>query len=214
MRRFRFPLIEPIAIAVGLITLVGLIAGGTPGVIANVFIQIMFVTAGVAVLIGVVNLVVVHLGRVAAGATGWLYSLILLLALVVVIVARVIELAQNDPDPALGNGPVTKPLFEVLQLAIESAIAGLMVFFLVYAAFRMMRRRVTPGAILFVVVVIVMLLGWGALPVVGNLFGGVRDWIMNVPATGGLRGILIGVALGAIIVGVRVLIGRDRPYKG
>jgi hypothetical protein len=42
----------------------------------------------------------------------------------------------------------------------------------------------------------------------------VRDWLVAVPATGGTRGILIGVALGALTVGIRVLIGRDQPYQG
>ncbi len=214
MRRFRFPLLEPIAIAVGLITLVGLIFGGTPGAIANIFIQVLFVTAGVAVLVGVVNLAVVHLARLTSGARGGLYGLILVLAMLAVIVARVIELAQNDPDPALGSGPISGPLFEVLQLSVESALAGLVAFFLIYAAFRMMRRRVTPAAVLFAAVAVVVLLGWGTLPLVGDLLVRVRDWIVNVPATGGVRGILIGVALGTLIVGIRVLIGRDRPYKG
>ncbi|GAB4437263.1 MAG: hypothetical protein Kow00120_04550 [Anaerolineae bacterium] len=214
MRRLRFPLLEAIAIAVGLTTLIGLVVGGTTGAIASVFIQIAAVTAGVALLIGVVNLAVVHLSRVARTSTGWVYSLVLLIAMLAVIVGRVIELAQNDPDPALGSGPVTGPLFDVLQFSIEAALAGLVAFFLVYAAFRMMRRRVTPSAALFVAVVVVLLLAWGTLPVIGNLLAGVRDWIVNVPATGGARGILIGVALGTVVVGIRVLIGRDRPYKG
>jgi hypothetical protein len=213
--KFRFPLSESIAIAVGLVTLLGLIFGGTPGVIANeLFIPIMYVTAGVAVLVGVLNLLIVHLGRVVDAARGWLYSLVLIGAMVVVIAARIFELAQQDPDPALGSGRFTGPLFSVLQLAIESALAGLIAFFLVYAAYRMMRHRVSAASLLFVVVVVVMLLGWQPLPVVGDLFSGLRAWIMSVPTTGGTRGILIGVALGALTVGIRVLVGRDRSYKG
>ena len=214
MRRFRLPLLESIAIAVGLVTLVGLVFGGATGAIANVFIEVMFATAGVAVLVGVVNLVVVHLDRVSRGARNWFYSLALLGAFVVVVVARVVELVQNDPSPALGSGPATGPLFDVLQVAIESALAGLMAFFFVYAAFRMMRRRLSLASTFFIVVVVVMLLGWGALPVTGNFLTGLREWIISVPATGGARGILIGMALGTVIVGIRVLIARDRPYKG
>jgi len=42
----------------------------------------------------------------------------------------------------------------------------------------------------------------------------VRPWISQVWALGGARGILIGVGLGALLTGLRVLFGIDRPYGG
>ena len=39
-----------------------------------------------------------------------------------------------------------------------------------------------------------------------------REWILGVMSLGGARGILLGVALGTIVVGLRLLIGIDRPY--
>jgi hypothetical protein len=39
-----------------------------------------------------------------------------------------------------------------------------------------------------------------------------REWILTVGSLGGARGILLGVALGTIVVGVRLLLGIDRPY--
>jgi hypothetical protein len=48
------------------------------------------------------------------------------------------------------------------------------------------------------------------LPLVGNL----RTWIVQVPSVGGARGILLGVALGTIATGLRILMGSDRPYGG
>jgi hypothetical protein len=42
----------------------------------------------------------------------------------------------------------------------------------------------------------------------------VRPWITQVLALGGARGILIGVALGTLTTGLRVLFGADRPYGG
>jgi hypothetical protein len=40
----------------------------------------------------------------------------------------------------------------------------------------------------------------------------IRPWIQQVLALGGARGILIGVALGTLTTGLRVLFGADRPY--
>ncbi len=215
IRRFWFPFGVSITIAVGLITLLGLIVGGLMGIIAVLFIGVAFTTAAMAVLVGVVNLCIVHARRISGGAHGWPYSIVLLLSLLVVIGGRIFELLQTeDAHPALGSGDVTGPLFSVLQLSVEAALSGLMAFFLVFAAARMMRRRVSPSAVLFVTVVLVVLLGWQPLPFVGDLFGGLRSWIVNVPAAGGLRGILIGMALGALTVGIRVLMGRDLPYRG
>jgi hypothetical protein len=39
-----------------------------------------------------------------------------------------------------------------------------------------------------------------------------RAEIVQVLAVGGARGILIGVALGAIVTGLRVLLAAERPY--
>ena len=37
-------------------------------------------------------------------------------------------------------------------------------------------------------------------------------WISQVPAVAGARGLLLGIALGAIATGLRVLLAIDRPY--
>jgi hypothetical protein len=46
---------------------------------------------------------------------------------------------------------------------------------------------------------------WDQLPVI-------KDWVLDVPALAGARGILLGVALGTAATGLRVLLGLDRPY--
>jgi len=45
-------------------------------------------------------------------------------------------------------------------------------------------------------------------------FNDLGDWIMNVPNMAGFRGILIGAAVGAISLGIRVMTGRERGYLG
>jgi hypothetical protein len=66
---------------------------------------------------------------------------------------------------------------------------------------------------LFVTFGVIVLLGqvpigarlWDQLPVI-------KDWVLEVPALAGARGILLGVALGTAATGLRVLLGIDRPY--
>mgnify|MGYP001572909840 CR=1 FL=1 len=43
---------------------------------------------------------------------------------------------------------------------------------------------------------------------------GVAEWIMKYPNTAGQRGVIIGAALGAASMSIRVMIGIERPYLG
>jgi hypothetical protein len=87
---------------------------------------------------------------------------------------------------------------------------------LIYAAIRLLRRRIDVMSILFLLTAVVVVLGsatlpFGEMPVIGTL---VRPWLTQVMALGGARGILIGIALGTLTTGLRVLFGVDRPYGG
>ena len=53
-------------------------------------------------------------------------------------------------------------------------------------------------------------LPFGAIPLVSDF----SRWVTEVLALGGARGILIGVSLGILTTGLRVLFGTDRPYGG
>jgi uncharacterized membrane protein len=70
-------------------------------------------------------------------------------------------------------------------------------------------------SIFFLLTAVFLLLGsatlpFGDIPLVGTL----ARWVTQVWVLGGVRGILIGVALGALTTGLRVLFGADRPYGG
>ena len=87
-----------------------------------------------------------------------------------------------------------------------------MVFFLVFAAYRLMRREVTLWNMLFSISAVIVLVGWIPLQKLDAL-SDARDWLMEVPVSAGSRGLLIGVGLGTVMVGVRVLLGQDRSYR-
>lgn len=50
-------------------------------------------------------------------------------------------------------------------------------------------------------------------PAVGTMAAEWVAFVKRLPLAG-LRGILIGIALGGLIVSLRVLLGMDRPYEG
>ena len=199
-----------IAIGFGLLTLAGLLSGGVGpfSQLTDVFLQLVVITVALTVLIGIFNLLMVHFGRITGRKGGWGYSIVLVVSTLGVLILAVLERANiltSDP-------PITTILLETVQVSIELALAGLVLFALVYGAYRMMRRRVTWSALLFTLVLIILLVG--ALPLPGlGLITSFRDWLLAVPVSAGARGILLGIALGTVVAGVRVLIGQDRSYR-
>lgn len=208
LRRVLAVLTTSLVIGLGLITLLGqLLAVPVLNSLSAVLIRLAVVVGAVAVLIGVVNLLWVHLRRVMNTELGWPYSLVLFFAALTVIALTTVERMGLLADVSLSGF-----LFTAVQVSVESALSGLLVFFLVYAAARLMRRRVTWWALLFTVTLLVVLVGWLRLPSLSGL-NALSDWLRTVPASAGARGLLIGVALGVTTVGVRVLLGQDPSYR-
>lgn len=221
MARITRVLAAVIAIGFGLITLAGLLVGEELGLLsalvdglrvrdlAGLFLQLVVVTAAVTVLIGLVNLLLVHLRRVRQRAAGWVYSVVLLAAASAVIVLTILERA----DMLAGDPPLTRLLLEDVQVSIESALAGLLLFALVYGAVRVTRRQCFSGwKLLFALALLIALAGALPLPELAPL-AEARNWLLAVPVSAGARGILLGIALATLVTGVRVLIGQDRSYR-
>lgn len=225
MTRLGSALATALVIVVGFVTFIGLTAGNGMGIystivnglafpsIANIFLQLTVITVAITVLIGIFNLVVVHLGRIFGRGkpiSQRINSLVLVISAVGVIVLGALERAGT----LTGSPSATTILLEGIQVSIESALAGLVLFALVYGAYRLMRRRVTGSGLLFTLVLILILTG--ALPFstpAMRVIGIIRDWLLAVPVSAGARGILLGIALAVTVAGARVLIGQDRSYR-
>lgn len=227
MARLGSALATAIVIVVGLWTFFGLVIGSSTDLgtlsnfasgirlsaVTNIFLQLTVITVAVTVLIGIFNLLVVHLGRIFGKGKPFsqrINSLVLVISAVGVMVLAVLERTGT----LTGTPAPTTILLEGVQVSIESALAGLVLFALVYGAYRMMRRRVTGSGLLFTVVLLLLLTA--ALPFTTpgmRVVGIVRDWLMAVPVSAGARGILLGIALAVTVAGARVLIGQDRSYR-
>lgn len=103
-------------------------------------------------------------------------------------------------------------ILQNIQISIESALAALLLFALVYGAATITRRRRSLTSLWFIGVVLIVLIG--AIPLSGFApVAQVRDWLLTVPVNAGARGILLGIALATVVAGVRVLIGLERSYR-
>ena len=169
--------------------------------------------AAFAMLVGILNLVSVHLKKISTRQRGAAYSAVLLLALVLTLALVSLDLATD------GNGPAgfwSLWLFNSIQIPIEISLLALLAIVLALTAARLLGRRPNTFTVIFLLTVVIVLLGAAPLYLVGEVLplNTLRGWATNLLAVGGARGLLLGVALGTIATGLRVLMGADRPYGG
>ena len=197
-----------VAIAFGLLVLLGyFIPVEILSEIRLVLVQWAVIFAAVAVLVGVLNLLGVHWNKIRTRQRGIAYSGLLIVSLFASAVLGIL----------LGtNNPTLEFFLKAIIIPTEAALMALLAVTLVYASARLLRRRVDIMTFIFLGVTVVILLAaaplpFGKIPLLSDL---VLPWLTQVFAAAGARGILIGVALGALTTGLRVLFGIDRPYGG
>jgi hypothetical protein len=196
-----------IAIAVGTLVLLGYFLPQA-AILQVALLDWAIILAGAAAVVGLINLLVVHLNKVARRSKDAIYSAILVMGLVATFIFGLILKPQNQYMQAIALNGIIIP--------VEAALMGVLTVTLLYAAIRLLRRRTDVMSIVFIVTAALIFLGsatlpFGDVPVVGTL---IRPWVSQIWALGGARGILIGVALGTLVTGLRVLFGIDRPYGG
>lgn len=196
-----------IAIIAGLFVLLGYFFPSIFGGVQATFIGWAIILAAFALLLGILNLALVHWKKIKTKAPGNIYSSVLLISLILTIVLASI----SGP-----TGGLSLWLFNNFQVPVEISLLAVLAIILVYAGARLLIRRPRWNTILFLVTVLLVLLGSVPLLFIGEIapLSVIRNWLTQVPAIAGARGLLLGVALGTVATGLRILIGADRPYGG
>jgi hypothetical protein len=211
-----FPVINAvIAIAAGVIVLLGYFITSVPALseFRALLLQWSVLLAGMAVLVGVGNLFSVHMQKITQKKPGALYSVVLLVFFLITFVTVVVV----NYAPAVTDFPALVDFQNILLngivVPVEISLMALLTVTLLYSTVRLLRWRIDLKTILFLVTALLVLIATGPLtaqiPLMGNLGG-----FIQILSTGGARGILIGVALGTLTTGLRILFGADRPYGG
>lgn len=205
--KLKIPFSTAIAIAVGLVVLLGyFLPFDTLVGLRVALLDWAIIIAAFALFVGVVNLVYVHWRKTSAVQANSVYSIVLLISLGLTIVI----VGWFGPAHKFSQW-----IFNYVQIPIETSLMALLAVILAYASARLLRRRLNTVSVIFVVTVLVILAS--ATPIMGINIPGLsefRDWVVQVPSVAGTRGILLGVALGIIATGLRILMGSDRPYRG
>lgn len=200
-----------VAVSAGTVVLMGYLVPGLD-FLSSTLLQWAVVLAGFALIVGVINLLSVHWGKLKSKKTGGVYSLFLILA----FVATLLIVGLPLPGVTGIDSPAASWLLRYIQIPVEASLLALLAITLVVAIVRFLQRRQDSMALIFVATVVVVLLGSVPVYMMGglDLFSGLHNWLTTVLAGAGVRGLLIGIALGTVAAGLRILMGADRPYGG
>lgn len=198
-----------VAIAVGIFVLMAVFTSYPQlDAIGTYFIDTAVIIAAFALFLGVINVLRVHTRKIQKGRPERVYSFVLIAAMLIVLAVGLPALPDRPSGP---SQPTVQWIFENIQMPIQASLSALLVFLVVTAAYRLLLVRNTESVVMLAIVLLVLLgqVTLGLVPVFPEL----KDWILDVPTMAGVRGILLGVALGALLTGIRLLLGVERPYS-
>jgi hypothetical protein len=209
-----------IAGVAGLIVLIDFAGSvGSVDALARVLVNWAALLAALALLVGLLSVAISHFMRVLRRRPDWGYSVVLLVAMLLVIISGTVVGFWNTGGEtkvvlfpqSLVEQPI-RDLFRAFYQPLAASFLALLAFFGLSAALRALRRRTVDALVIVIIAVVVLALAGlpqlAALPLLGE---GVR-WLSDYVVLAGARGLLLGSALGALVAGVRVLLGFDQPF--
>lgn len=178
----------------------------------------VYVIGVFATVIGVGTLIRLHIKRIVRRSSGWIYSIVVFVGLLITAGFGIIGGKKSD---------LFLWIFNNVNASLESAMFSLLAFFMASAAYRAFRARTFEATLLLIAAVVVML---GRVPIGVFLWQHIMpqglveqspffpeeaaEWIMSNITMASRRGIMIGAALGAISTSLKVILGIERSYLG
>jgi hypothetical protein len=209
-----------IAFLSGLVMVVAFFAQpeSSPAKLSDQFLVWASIIGGFSLLLGAVSITRVNLKVVAARRSGWIYSLV---TLICVFLVGIPAIFPSSWSPLLGRN--TGSFYDWMFVNVSTPMAGTMFAMLAYyiasAAYRAFRARSAEATLLLLTASIVML--W-RVPMGEAFLNGIshhlpefiNTYIMNGINMSVQRGIIVGAALGAASMSLRILLGIERTYMG
>lgn len=161
------------------------------------------IVAAFASVLGAANLVRIHSNKARRQTETAVYSWLLLATLFGYMLLGLVRGPQNQSY---------RYLYDNVLQPLSSTMWATNAFFIVSAAYRAMVARNREATLLLGAAVLVMLGRVGIGEAMWNQFAVISAWIMDIPNGAAMRGILIGSALGAVAMNLRILLGFERSH--
>lgn len=177
------------------------------------------VVAGFAFLLGLFSLFFSHYHKIARRVDGWGYSLFVFVGFLAIVIPAVASKGIDMVGPNLTSlGWCYRFIFSALAGTMFSVLA----FYIVSTAYRAFRIKSLQAGVLFAAAFILIV---GKVPLGQSLWdkflgwthvgiSQVVQWLMDVPAVAGRRGIMMGLAVGGIVTALKIIFGIERQYMG
>ncbi len=170
------------------------------------YIQWVKVITPFAAALGVGSLVMTHTAKIKRKVSGFGYSYVTLISLVVVMASGFIW--------GIGEGTPFMWIFRNMNMPLGATMFSLLAFYMASAAYKAFRARSTEATVLLIAAIIVMLGRVSIGNAISPWIPKATKWILNVPNLAQQRGILLGVGLGMTATALKIILGIERTYLG
>ncbi len=211
----------PVAVAFlsGMAMVVGFFANPAYfGDIQGELLQWATIIGGFTLVLGVVSIVRVNWQSVRKLEKDWFYKLLVLLSVFVMAIPSILP-SSWSPLFGVQIGSIYDWLFVNLDAPMMATMFAMLAFYIASAAYRAFRARNIQATLLLITASIIMLV---RVPMGEAIFSAINTDLPNLInqyIMGGVnvavqRGILIGAALGAASMSLRIILGIERTYMG
>ncbi len=169
--------------------------------IGAILVEGVTILAAFALLLGLLVLLSTHARKLKRGSQPGL-SLILLIALLGTLAVGVL----------LPGSATLTWLFDYVYYPLQSTMAALLAFFAISAVYRAFKLRNVHAWVLMISSLFLFMAQLPLAAAISPYVPMARDWLIAVPVTAGMRGILLGAALGTVATALRILLAVDHPY--
>ena len=194
-----------VAISSALFVIIGIFFKESLSGWLSVVLNWAIVLSSVALLVVLARLLITHIGYITSGRQGFIYSLVAVFAFLFTLIAGFLAGIDN-PAYLKWIAGILRPLETALLGLVAIVMASVSIKFLRERGWNALTISFTISAFIF------LILGLGLVQAID--YAPIKQVIRAIEGLPmiGARGLLIGVALGAILMGMRVLIGAERPY--
>jgi len=156
--------------------------------------------------LGAYSLITRHSRIIMRRRPMWPYSLVLLLTMFVFITTGLI------------TGSITSEeynwIYSTIIMPVSSTLYGMNAFFLASASYRAFKARSWEGLVLLVAAIFLMLKNAPIGGVISPILPAIGGKIWDTAGATGMRAILIGIGVGTLSLGLRVIIGQEKTPLG
>jgi len=176
------------------------------------------IIGGFTLLLGAVSITRVNWKAVVAKRGGWLYNLLTLVAVFAMAIPAMLPIEWSSYF-GRDSGSFYDWQFIFINAPMQATMFAMLAFYIASAAFRAFRARSAEATLLLATATLVMLWRIPMGEAFLNLFPGDIPQMINTYIMGGAnmavqRGIIIGAALGAASMSLRIMLGIERTYMG